>query len=132
MATRISQGTGIIGSLEPFDPEMDNWQAYTERLEQFFTVNSVPDGKKVATLLTVIGKKAYNLLRNLLAPVKPSTKEYDFLVQTVKAHLDPQPLVIAQRFKFHQRCQKRDESISQFVAELRKCAEHYDFQDKLR
>ena len=49
----------------------------------------------------------------------------------MKTHLDPQPLVIAQHFKFHQRCQKRDESISQFIAELRKCAEHCDFQDKL-
>ena len=58
-------------------------------------------------------------------------KEYDFLVQTMKAHLDPQPIVIAQRFKFHQRCQKCDESISQFVAELCKCAEYCDFQDKL-
>ena len=67
----------------------------------------------------------------MLAPVKPSTKDYDYLVQTMKTHLDPQPLVIAQHFKFHQRCQKRDESISQFIAELRKCAEHCDFQDKL-
>ena len=87
--------------------------------------------KKVATLLTVIGKKAYDLLRNLLAPEKPATKGYDSLVRTMKTHLDPQPLVIAQRFKFHQRSQKSGESIAQFVAELRKCAEHCDFQNKL-
>ena len=49
----------------------------------------------------------------------------------MKTHLDPQPLVIAQRFKFHQRNQKSGESIAQFVAELRKCAEHCDFQNKL-
>ena len=62
----MSQSTDIIGSLEPFDPEVDNWQPYTETLEQFFTVHSVSDDKKVATLLIVIGKKAYNLLQNLL------------------------------------------------------------------
>ena len=49
----------------------------------------------------------------------------------MKTHLDPKPLVIAQRFKFHQRNQKSGESIAQFVAELRKCAEHCDFQNKL-
>ena len=99
---------------------MNDWQAYTERLEQFFTVNSIANEKTVATLLTIIGKKAYDHLRNFLAPVKPSTKDYDCLVQTMKAHLDPKPLVIMQHFKFfHQRCQKRDESISQFIAELR-------------
>ena len=123
--------TSVIGNLEPFDPETDNWLAYTERLEQFFAVNSVPDEKKVATLLTVIGKKAYDLLRNLLAPEKPATKGYDRLVQTMQTHLDPQPLIIAQRFKFHQRSQKSGESIAQFVAELRKCAEYCDFQNKL-
>ena len=86
--------TSVIGNLEPFDPETDNWLAYTERLEQFFAFNSIPDEKKVATLLTVIGKKAYDL-RNLLAPEKPATKGYDRLVQTMQTHLDPQPLIIA-------------------------------------
>ena len=123
--------TTIIGSLEPFDPDTDNWLAYTERLEQFFSVNGIADGKKVVTLLTVIGKKAYDLLRNLLAPEKPSAKGYDILIQAMKSHLDPQPLAIAQRFKFHQRNQRSDETISQFVVELRKCAEHCNFQDKL-
>ena len=96
----------IIGSLEPFDPETDNWPAYIERLEQFFSVNNIANEKKVATLVTVIGKKAYDLLRSLLAPEKPSTKSYDRLVQAMQSHLDPQPLAITQRFKFHQQSEK--------------------------
>ena len=79
----------------------------------------------------MIGKKAYDFLRNLLAPEKPSIKDYDVIVQAMQSRLDPQPLAIAQSFKFHQRNQKSDETISQFVVELRKCAEHYNFQDKL-
>ena len=54
---RITQNcTSVIGSLKPFDPETDNWLAYTKRLEQFFAVNSVPDDntKKVA------GQKEFN------------------------------------------------------------------------
>ena len=49
----------------------------------------------------------------------------------MKTHLDPQPLVIAQYFKFCQQCQKCDESISQYIAKLRECAEHCAIQDKL-
>ena len=43
--------TQVIGSLESFDPETDNWLAYTDRLEQFFTVNGIANEKKVATPL---------------------------------------------------------------------------------
>ena len=71
--------------------------------------------KYIATLLTVIGKKAYDLYEICLLQRNLSAKGYDVLVQAMKSHLDPQPLAIAQRFKFHQRNQKSDETISQFV-----------------
>ena len=90
----------------------------------FFVNNTV-------TLITVIGKKAYDLLQNLLTQEKLSTQNYDRLVQTIKFHLDPQPLAIAQCFKFHQRNEKSDEMISQFVVEPQKYADHCDFQDKV-
>ena len=61
--------------IDPFDPDIDDWSAYTERLEQFFVANDTADGKKRAVLLTVIGTKAYTLLRNILAPEKPATKD---------------------------------------------------------
>ena len=67
---------------------------------------------KAATLVTVIGKKAYGLLQSLLTPEKPLTKSYDGLVQTMQSPLDIQPLAIAQCFKFHQRNQKSDKTIS--------------------
>ena len=47
MATRMTENSSsIIGNLELFDPEIDNWLAYIERLEQFFAVNSTPDEKR--------------------------------------------------------------------------------------
>ena len=49
----------------------------------------------------------------------------------MQSHLDLQPLAIAQCFKFHQRNQKSDETISQFVMELRKYAEYCDFRISL-
>ena len=120
-----------LGTVEPFDPESDDWPTYAERLEQFFLANRITDyaGKRVAAFLTVIGPKAYTLLRNVLAPDKPATKTYAELVAALKAHLDPKPLVIAERFKFHRRSQKEGETVAQYLAELRKLAEYCDFKD---
>ena len=63
--------------------------------------NEIKDDKKVATLLTVLGTKAYSLLRNIIAPSKPAEKTYKQLVDTMKSYVDPKPIVIAKHFRFH-------------------------------
>ena len=87
--------------------------------------------KKVAVLLTVIGPKTYGLLRSFLTPNKPAEQSYARLVEVMKNHLNPKPLVIAERFKFHRKCQSESETVAQFLAELRRLAEHCDFGDHL-
>ena len=126
-----AQPKPTLGTMDPFDPDTDSWPAYSERLEQFFVANDIADGKKVAVLLTVIGTKAYTLLRNIIAPDKPTSKEYGALVEALRAHLDLKPIVIAEHFKFHQRNQREGESVAQYIAELRKLSTHCEFQDHL-
>ena len=85
-----------LGHVDSFNPQTDDWNLYVERLGQYFVANNVTtDAKKVAILLTVMGSKAYELLHSLLAPAVPSTKKYAELTETLKAHLNPKPLVIA-------------------------------------
>lgn len=50
--------------------------AYVERFEHFAEANDVPAMKKVAVFLSVIGSTTYGLLRSLLAPDKPGSKQY--------------------------------------------------------
>ena len=45
--------------MENFDPQVEEWSTYVERLEMFFVVNNVPNEKKAASLLTFIGGKMY-------------------------------------------------------------------------
>ena len=102
-------------------------------MKQFFLANEIADEqKKITVFLTVIGTKTYTLLRNLVAPEKPATKTYTELVATLKAHLNPKLLVITERFKFHCRYQKEGESIAQYIAVLRKLAEHCNFKEYLQ
>ncbi|KAG1929501.1 K02A2.6-like [Pimephales promelas] len=74
-----------------------------------------------------MGPKTYALLRNLLQPEKPGEKTYDQIVATLKAHFSPKPLVIAERFRFHRRNQLEGETVTMFVAVLKKLAEHCEF-----
>ena len=111
-----------IGQIEPFDIGSDDCEVYAERVDQFLLANGIEDDKrKVAVLVTVIGQKAYALLRNLLAPTKPHERKYAELVEEMKNHL--KPLTIAERFKFNRRKQHEGETIAQYLAELRKLAE---------
>ena len=56
----------LLGKLEPFDADQEEWPQYVERLEQFFVANDiVGDGKaekRRATFLSVIGPAPYKLL----------------------------------------------------------------------
>ena len=116
--------TVTLGQVELFELEGGDWNVYTKQLDQFLVANGVADGtKKVAVFLTIIGGRAYAMLRNLLAPTKPSDKSYSELVKVMKDHLKPKPLVIAERFKFYQRDQRDSETVAQHLAELHKLTE---------
>ena len=114
----------FIGKIEPFDETTETWSAYVERLEQYFTVNEIKTANKVPALLTLLGSKTYNLLRNLTAPEKPSELDYDTIVELLEKQLSPKPSVITQRYRFHTRIQNEGETINDYVAQLRKLAIH--------
>lgn len=93
-----------LGTIESFNPSIEDWNAYSERFEQYVIANDIKDEKKiVATFLTTIGSKTYNVLRDLLAPAKPSEVKFEELVKTLRDHYEPTPIVIAERFHFHKR-----------------------------
>eukprot|EP00731_Ephydatia_muelleri_P004047 Em0002g223a len=66
-----------------------------------------------------------------LVPAKPSDKTLEELMDLVKEHLQPAPSVIMQRFNFNGRMQKGEEAVAEYVAELRRIAEHCEFKDAL-
>ena len=119
--------SGTIGRVEPFQVGVEDWDQYTERLEQYFVRNEITNETKVAVLINIVGTETYGLVCNLIAPAKPASKSYDELVSAIKDHLKPKPLVIAERFKFHRRNQGKGEGIAKYMAELRKLADRCQF-----
>ena len=115
---------------EAFDPDEDNWSEYAERLDMAFVVNGVDDAdadKKRAILLTVCGKKTFALLKALSAPNKPSEVSFADLCKSLSEHCQPKPSVIMERFKFHTRTRRHDESVTEYFAALRKVASQCEF-----
>ena len=82
-------------------------------------------------MLTVIGARTYDTLRSILAPESPREKSLDALFETLKGHFDPKPIVVAERFRFYQRSQRTDESIADFIADLRCLSISCDFGEFL-
>ncbi len=117
----------LFGRIDEFKPESEQWSAYVERLEQFFEANDIAEGKRVATLLSVMGAATYGLLRNLAQPNKPKEKTFDEIVAILKRQFEPKPILVAERFRFNQCNQKSGQPVAQYVAELKQCAANCEF-----
>ena len=125
LATRMAQ----YGRLQEFQPENEKISAYLERVDLFFDAYDVADPKKVSILLNNIGVKTYGLLRSLTAPRAPKEKTLAELTTLLQSHYEPTPIVIAERYRFHRRDQTAEESVADYVAELRRQATHCKFED---
>ena len=111
-----------FGRMDAFNPKEEEWLTYVERLEMFFVVNNVPENKKAASLLTLMGGKMHALLKSL-------TTEMPFkdIVEVMGRHLTPKPLIIAEQYKFHKCNQEEGQSIREFLGKLQKLAETCEF-----
>lgn len=116
-----------IGKIAEFNITTDNWRLYVERLEQYFIVNKISSDLKVPTLITVMGADSYELLVNLCTPAKPNTKTFDEITAIMSRHLQPTPNELAERYKFRCRKQRQTESISEYVAVLKKMSKSCEF-----
>ena len=110
-----------------FDGQVESFTAYVERVQIFFEANDVPAKKRLSVFLSIIGGTAYSLLRNLLSPVPPKEKSLEEVIVALKAHYEPKPIVIAEKFHFHRRSQLPGESVAKFIAELRCLSIHCNF-----
>ena len=75
--------------------------------------------------------KTFNVLRDLLAPEKPSIVKLKDLVKTLRDLYEPKPVVIAKRIHFDKREQHEGEGLAAYSAALTKCSEPCAFGTSL-
>ena len=96
-----------------------------------FQANGIADEKKVPVFLSIAEGNIYALLRSLLSPVKPQEKTFTKLQAELMKHFQPKKVIITEQFNCHQRKQAPNESIAEYVAELRKLTTNCDFGNYL-
>ena len=123
---------------EPWCGNAAYLNSWLEQLEEGFILEDLgvdKDRKRVASLLTYIGRYGYEILKNLCAPDKPNTFKYDDLTRALKEHVNPKPVVMVERHRFAQQTQG-NKTVTVFLADLRAAAEHCEFgsfyEDALR
>ena len=117
-----------FGELKEFRPEDEKIGVYLERVQLYFQANDVKETKKVPVLLSTVGPHVYQLLHDLLSPANPKDSTLEALFKQLTDHYEPKPIVIAERFIFYQRNQKLQESVTTYLAELRRLATNCKFE----
>ena len=117
---------------ELFDTNSGDIESYLERLEMHFLANDVADNedtaaKSKAILLSSIGSDAYRTLKDICFPTAPTAKSYTTLTNELKKHFKPKRLAVAERFRFNTAQQQPGQSISEFVAQLKKLVAHCEY-----
>ncbi|XP_064479051.1 uncharacterized protein LOC135392264 [Ornithodoros turicata] len=121
-----------IGRIGEFNEKTENFDSYIERFEHYITANHIPDAKKFAVFLTVIGASTYEVLKNLLVPSSPGEKTYEEAKAALKNFFSPTKSVIAERCRFNPRCQQEQESVADFIVELKHLARKCEFRQFLQ
>ena len=114
-----------------FDAQRDDWTSYSKRFLKYFTANKVEGAEKRRAILFSVAV-TYQLIRDLVAPKKPTEKTSGELVTVVQRHYQPRPSVIVQRLKFNLRAQQLSESVATFISELGRLAEHCRYGKSLK
>uniref|UniRef100_A0A1L8DAH5 Retrotransposon gag domain-containing protein n=1 Tax=Nyssomyia neivai TaxID=330878 RepID=A0A1L8DAH5_9DIPT len=108
----------LVGNIPEFNQYCD-WKVYLERLEQFFLVNDIPDTKRNAILISVIGNETYKTLRDLCHPQLPKDKTFEELCSLMDKQYGPQISVFRERIKFYQARQYDYETVSTWFARVK-------------
>ena len=115
-----------------FDAAVEDFSAYSRRLEQYFVSSDVSDpAKKRAVFLCAIGARTFGLLEDLIAPSSVDDDSYENLVDVLKKHYEPGTSEIVARFRFHTCVRGEEERVSVFLARLRKLAKPCRFPAQL-
>lgn len=119
-APAAAAGRSPAGHLPKYE-ENEDFENFVQKFEAITDVYNMSPQRKIAEFVSALPNSTFQLLKNLLHPLKFNSEEVNFqkIVEVLEAHLKPKPLVIPSRHELLHRKQQEGESLSQFMAALR-------------
>ncbi|KAK8784126.1 hypothetical protein V5799_009508, partial [Amblyomma americanum] len=105
-----------------------SWSSWVGRLQFYFEANNITDpALKRANLLTLCGEQTYDTVCALIQPSTPAAVSYDDIIAALQKHYDPRPSEVYSRARFQRRDQLEGETVSAYIAALKRLAAHCNF-----
>lgn len=119
-----------MSNIRPFDiTRPHEWKGWSKLLQFNFTAMRIKENEmKRAHFFSICGEPLYNLASNILHPREVDEVAYPEIIQALNDHFKPQVNEVAAYYRFHHCNQKVDQSVNEFVAELRKLATDCNFR----
>lgn len=130
---RFKMGTTIVnfvGSIEHFTAG-DDFKDYIERMEHIYSINATKETDKVSLLVSLGGPELYRIIKLVAAPKKPKDCTYTDLLKALNSYFEPKRNILGERFIFHRRLQGADETVSEFIVEIKSLSQTCDFDTNL-
>jgi len=120
--------------LEPINvSEINSLDSWLERFELWCQTNSnVTAINKTAFYLTMLGKDAYQLVKDLAFPLTPDKCAYNDLHKILTNHLKPSTNELAETSIFYSMTRSQNETFASFLLRLQKQAAKCSFGDQLK
>ena len=115
-----------VGKLEVFDLKRHNFLKYVQRVQHYFKANNITEDRKKAVFLSVLGYETYEILANIFT--NPEKEDFDTLVDRLTNHFYPKSSIVAERYKFGCCHQGDSESLTDFIADLRRLSTCCNFK----
>ncbi|MCP4487559.1 MAG: hypothetical protein GY820_09620 [Gammaproteobacteria bacterium] len=105
-------------------------ESWMERFEIQLELLEITDtSKQRNAFLAAIGAEGYEMLRNLVTPKKPKEESFADLKKKLLEFVKPTPVTLMERYNFSHCAQEKDESVSEFLARVKRAAEFCDYKE---
>jgi hypothetical protein len=123
--TRMSKTLPL--NVKEFNLRSGKWNTYISQLTAWFDISGVKPDTRARYLIAVVGTETLDLIIDLCYPSEPDEVSYDDIVSKVREHLSPKRSELAERMGFRACKQTTDQSISEYVAQLKQLAQRCNF-----
>ncbi|UYV74342.1 hypothetical protein LAZ67_11003131 [Cordylochernes scorpioides] len=112
-------------------PGEESFDIFVQRFEAAFEANTLEEGKRMPIFVSLLDSEMLKLGNDLFFPSTMKEQPYERLIQRIKLYLAPRKKVIPQRCRFLKRIQLENESVSEYLRELRHLAMDCTFGEML-